>query len=339
MNKKIFSHWLSWSFPLAIAIILGLTLFFDTKAEHVPVSINLAIIILSILLSYVAIEWAIFKIEFNDKLKSTNDIGSILNEFAEANMMMDNLMHSVKHDLVFDKKIKMDKEHLDFHLFVSKIKYQKFLSSHFVYQTDKKIIQKIPKYYFEDSIWKKLVHDSECYSSLQLLNNANTEFYLKDTTRRNLEITFLNTKLSQSKKESKLHEFHKLFILNDEWVNINEKVILDENIKTYLMHWLDKFKSLGKNDGKAELKVIKSSDAEGAIDGKPLKDIGIFDNILGIQSVYSNTESDFNTNSLRFDFSLDLKEVKDYKKDYDTIFKRAINLKDFFESKVNANAN
>lgn len=339
MSKKIFSHWLSWSFPLAIAIILGLTLFFDKKAESVPISINLAIIILSILLSYIAIEWAIFKSEFNDKIKSTNDIGSILNEFAEANMMMDNLMESVKHDLVFDKKIKMDKQHLDFHLFLSKIKYRKFLSSHFVYEADKKVIQKIPKYYFEDSIWKKLVNDSECYSSLQLLNNINTDFYIKDTERRNLEITFLTTKLSQSKKGSTLQAFHKLFILNDSWVDINNKVILDENVKVYLKHWLEKFNSLGKADGKAELKVIKSSDAQGAIDGKPLLDIGIFGNILGIQSVFSNTENDFNTNSLRFDFSLDLTEVKEYKKDYDTIFKRAINLRDFFVSQVAINVN
>lgn len=330
MNKEVFSHWLSWLFPLSIATGLGLTLFLDGKATSIPNSVNICIIVLSALLSYVAIEWAYFIIKFNDKMKSTNKIALLLAEFAEANMMLDNLMQSVRCDLDFDKKIKSDKEHLDFHLFLSKIKYQKYLSSHFVFKSDEKIIQKIPKYYFEDSIWKKLVSDSECYSSLQLLDSQHTGFYLDDTDRRDLEINFIISKLSQRKEGSKLRSFKKLFILDDKFVDVKNKKINNVNLQNYLQNWLDRFDVLKSSDGNAQLKIIKISEAQGAISAKHLQDIGIFDNILGIQKVYSNIESDFNDNALRFDFSLDVSAVRGCKNDYDSIFSRAINLNDFF---------
>jgi len=330
MKKEIFSHWLSWLFPLIISTILCLSLFLDSKAINIPTSVSVSILILSALLSYVAVEWGHFIIKFNDKIRSTNHISSILTEFAEANMIFDNLLSSVRCDLDFDKQIKFDKKHLDFHLFLSKIKYQKYLSSHFIFQSDKKIIQKIPKYYFEDSIWKRLVGESKCYSSLQLLDEKSTDLYIKDTDRRDLEITFLISKLSQQNKDSKLRSFNKLFILKDDFVDTRTKKISDNNVRNYLQHWLSRFNVLQSTDGKAQLKVAKFSEAQGAINGNRLQDIGIFDNILGIQSVYSNAESDFNTNALRFDFSLDCADVKVCKNDYDAIFKRAICLKEFF---------
>ncbi|MBV5328836.1 MAG: hypothetical protein JZU65_14585, partial [Chlorobium sp.] len=267
---------------------------------------------------------------FNDKMKSISNTFLLMNEYAEAGMMLDSVLGTIKDDLKFDKIIKLDKSHLDFHLFLSKIKYQKYLASHFVFEPKRKEIQRIPKYYFESAIWKRLVAESKCYSSLQLLDDPNSSLYLQDTDRRDLEITYLINKLSQKTSGSKLKIFNKLFILKNDMLDVKKKKILNQDVYDFLTPWKERFDELKITDGKVLLKIVKFSDAQGAIGGNNLRDIGIFDNILGIQSITASDDSEFSGNTMIFDFSLDEAEVKNCQNDYNAIFKRAINISDFF---------
>ena len=57
------------------------------------------------------------------------------------------VLNTVKSDLEFDNQIKKDKKYLEFHLYLSKLKCDKFFSSHFIYHSDDMSISKIPTHY------------------------------------------------------------------------------------------------------------------------------------------------------------------------------------------------
>lgn len=329
MNNKYVSHWLSWVVPLGAGFATGAPLIIWEKDLSKGTSVSLSVLIA--LLMYIITEWGFFKDKLEKKLEVSNDIGSILNEFAEANLLIHKMKNTVESDLKFDNQIKKDKKHLEFHLYLSKLKYDEFFSSHFVFSPNKRAIQKIPRYYFERDIWRKLVGISDCYYSLQLLDYVTKDFYLKDKARLKLELTFLTKNLVSS--DFKLQIFHKLFVLNDEVVDIQKKTFVDKDVEEYLKDWHDKF----NDSAKVHLKIIRSSDAQGALDGKLLNDLGIFGNILGIQSVCFNKETDFTANGLRFDFYFDMSEVEACKKNFNAIFNMAVYLNEFFK-RINDNS-
>ncbi len=231
----------------------------------------------------------------------------------------------------FDKNLKKNKESLAFHLFLSKLKYSDYLPSHFIYDVNSKFIKRIPSHYFQTSVWKHLVEESKIYLSLQILNNETDKVYLYNTRRRKSEINQLFTQLQLPKKDSKLSIFRKLFVIQDDWLNVDNKKIIDKNVKEYLLIWHKKFKKINRK--KVMLKVINSSQAIGVIDNKQLDDIGIFDDILGLQTPEHNGINTFRTNDVHFDFSFDIKLVNQYKNNFNSVFKISIPLAEYLTKK------
>ncbi len=282
------------------------------------------------------LKWEVFVKDFDQTKVPTSKTGFILNEFAESNFLMERIADSVKQDLQFDKIMKTDRKHLEFHLFLSKLKYNDFLTSHFIYSSENRLISRVPTHYFIQFIWRKLVEEfSETYSSLQILNVDTEEVYLKNDFRQNEEIGCLESQVVRRKKEAKLQSFHKLFVLKDVWMNEDKKEITNEVVKKYLKKWYDKLgQERLEKTGKIKLRIIKSSNAVGAIHKGPLDDIGIFGNLLGIQSVVENQERYFSADNIRIDFYFDETVVDKYKKDFSAIFNRAENLRDYFKNNL-----
>lgn len=208
-----------------------------------------------------------------------------------------------------------------FHLYLSELKYKQFFKHHFVFSDTKKCISKIPKYYFETYIWNKLIDESDCYHSLQVISESELDetkkIYVRDSNRLINELNMLIRQI----KQGKLRCFQKIFVLDDNLVDFQNKKINNKNIKKYLEQWSDKF----INANGSLLKLTTNSKAIGAIENNKLDDIGIFGDILGIQSVVNN-QSD-----LIFEFVFDSKRVTRYKENYKSIFEDAINISDFMQ--------
>lgn len=336
MTNKYFSGSFSLYFPLIFGAFTSGTLIYD---QSLGKWVSSCLGLITVLLTYIITEWVTFRIKINDKLEVTNHIGSILDEFAEANLLMKKMRNTVKSDLEFDNQIKKDKKYLEFHLYLSKLKYDKFFSSHFIYHSDDMSISKIPTHYFIHYIWRKLVEEfSDSYSSLQLLIAKTKKVYIEENDpnklndRQDIEINCLKSILAPDKitggKHAKLQAFKKLFVLDDSWIDEDKKEITDVAVNKYLKKWYDK---LCKSE-KAQLKIIKFSNAVGVIRGGELKDIGIFGNILGIQSVDEPDKNDFRADNIRIDFYFNATKVAEYKMDYASIFDRASDFKEYFVS-------
>lgn len=272
-------------------------------------------------------EWDKYKKEFTEYKTSRSETGAILNQFEESNFILRKIANSSLPDLEFDKNLKKSKDYLAFHLYLSKIKYEKYLSSHFQYDVDSKFIRKVPIYYFQKSVWNKLIESSKIYLSLQILDSSTNEVYVRNDIRRDSEIVYLFNQLQLPRTKSRLSNFRKLFVVQDDWIDINNKNILNNDLKEYLTIWNNKFKDIKSK--KAIIKVINKSQAIGAINGKQLDDIGIFDNILGIQTHNPNGINSFRANNVHFDFSFDIQLVKRYKNNFGGIFKSGIPLTDY----------
>ena len=280
-------------------------------------------------IAYLFAEWIIFKFDWQkykkeiEKLKFTRCLtGDILNEFAESNFLMERMSSSIKQDLLFDKIIKNDKKQWDFHLFLSELKYHDYLPSHFIYSADDKLIKKVPTYYFQTFVWRRLVEMSNIYQSIQILEPDTESVYIKNTNRLNAETNFLQVQLRNATKTHRLKTFEKIFVIEDEWVDLNNRNIKIQSIRDYLITWHKKF-SIFYKSGKAKLKIIRTSEARGIINNGKLDDIGIFGDILGIQSVVNNTENNFCVDNVRIDFYFDIPTVNKYKNEFVSISNRS----------------
>ncbi len=336
MCKKILIRIVPVVFAIIVDIIVHTLLH---KNQQLTTPSMIVVLFFCAILAYMFSEWVIFKIEwegfkkdFNDYKMSRSYTGNILNEFAESNFLMNKISNSVKKDLQFDKTMKKDKQHLDFHLFLSKLKYNEFLPSHFIYSAGNRLISRVPTHYFEKTVWRKLVELSEKYLSIQILNCSTEKIYIENEARLVSETNFLEFQLGKTKKNAKLNSFQKLFVIEDQWIDMTTNELKNESIRKYLTWWYNKF----CNSKKAKLKIIMSSQALGIINGENLDDIGIFGNILGIQSVIHNTDESFKADNVRINFYFNQTDVEKYRNDFKDIFKRSLWLKDFFnEAKDN----
>lgn len=312
-------------FPICSDIIIGFALHYDHHLKPVELAVVLCF---WTLLSHIFCEWIEFIKEFKELKKFKSFTESILNEFAESNYLVTKIAGTIQQDLKFDKYIKtQNKKHLDFHMFLSEVKLNQFLSSHFIYSIENKEIRRIPAHYFIHGIWKELVNTSDSYHSLQLLNKKTIDVYINNEFRQNEEINRLHANLTQNRKISKLEEFQKLFVLDNDWIDLSTKDISEPRVKAYLEKWNAKF---GQST-KAKLRLTRTQDAEGAIHSGPLEDIGIFDGILGIQSVVDNQERYFSADNIKIDFYFDNERVTKYRADFDSIFESASDIGDFFK--------
>jgi len=337
MNKKVAYGFFTFVCPVIVGFTISKILLDDPASKNIPASVSYLIGILFSFLSHFLSVWIYLVIDFNDfkedfslKIKSITTIGSIIENFAEANMMFDNLFKSVKSDLDFDKNIKLKKNELEFHLYLSRIKYQDYLSSHYIFHADKPKIQKIPKNYFENPIWIKLVDGFKRYLSIQIIDKETKELYLNDTTRRDWEITRLYTKIEQGT----LEVFNKLFIVQDDYISANNEQIIDKDLFDYLFCWLQRFEKRSN----AQLKIIKFSNANGSIGYDNIEDMGIYDKILAIQKIDDPVMNSVerkqyglkNERTFTFEFNLDSSVTTDYETNFNALFSQAINLQDFF---------
>lgn len=290
------------------------------------------------LLIFFAFEWIEFKglfnafqVDFNNKIRTLNNITSLMEDFVEANIIIDNLISSVRPDLEFNKRIKSSKEgcELDFHLYLSKLKYENYFKSHFIFDANNKSIKKIPKKYFEDPIWARLVGDSKYYLSAQIIAYDTKDLYLSDSNRRDLEIARITAKI----KQGELLVFNKLFIIEDSLIDMDTNQILDNTLFQYLHCWMSGF--IISSD--IQLKIIKFSRANGAIGPEKVKDMGIFDKILAFQTIDKNDELVSQAHhsgiarerAFTFEFNLDSSVTQEYTKDFNTIFKQADDLSSY----------
>jgi hypothetical protein len=335
MKKRIFNHWLSYVFPLAVSVILGLAIFFD-DGNTIPVSINIGIVIITAILSYGSVEWVVFKTEFNDRIKLNAEIGLILNEFNEANVLSENLINVFRNDLAFDRNIKINNAHKPFHLFLSELKYKYYLSSYFKYVSDlnSPAIKGIPRHFFEKyeqsngekySVWMWLIERSNSYRSIQVLNNETSQIYLDNEERQTIETNYLKTQYEC--KSANLNSIKKLFVIKDEWLSTDGKSINEPNVEKYLAVWKNQLSGMSKTSRKKlQIKFIRISEAKGATNNQEhVDDIGIFDSILGVQSPIETGEYLINDNT-DISFYFDKKMVDNKKATFETIFQKANSL-------------
>lgn len=335
MKKKIFNHWLSYAFPLAVSFALGLAAIFD-EGNTIPFSINLGIIIVIALLSYGSVEWVVFKVEFNDRIKLNAEIGLILNEFNEASVLGENLINAFRDDLAFDRNIKINNAHKPFHLFLSELKYKYYLSSYFKYVSDfnSPAVKGIPRHFFEKyiqsngepySVWMWLIERSNVYRSIQVLNSNTSQIYLDNKERQEIETNYLKTQYEC--KEASLNSIKKLFVIKDEWLSPDGKTIIEPNVAKYIDVWRNKLSGMSKVSRKnLQIKFIKMFDAKGCTNNlEHVDDIGIFDSILGVQSPIETGEFLINDKT-DISFYFDKNMVDKKKATFETIFQNANSL-------------
>jgi hypothetical protein len=329
MKKVIYSKYFKIFFLLISEIILGTLL----KIDHNLSWIGIAVVLLFWgVLSHMFIEWLKFEEDFKELKESKSYTERLLNEFAESNFLMNSMARSVKSDLEFDKHVKLKTEHKPFQLFISALKYEYYLSSYFKYNLDANspAITNIPRYYFESytkqngekySVWMWLIEKSKTYQSIQILNNDTSEIYLDNKERLEIETNYLKTQYQC--KNAKLSTIKKLFVIKDEWMDADGKIITEANITSYLDVWKIRLKSMTKTSKKnLQVKYIKMSLAKGSLNNGYIDDIGIFDSILGIQSPIK-TENSLIDDKSDISFYFDKEFVESNKEKFETVFATA----------------
>jgi len=258
--------------------------------------------------------------------QSRSRTGSILDEFAKCNIIVESLHKRVKDDLELDNIItaSAQDDQKEFHDFIFALKYDAFFNSHFKSKAKDKEVLKIPSYYFKKNIWQEFVDRAYCYYSIQLLVGKQAKEYLDDAPRMHGEINFL---LRKSKGDNKT-EIKKLFIIEDNCFGFDDK-IADSNIKDYLSEWNDRFKDYYRV---LPVKVLKKSQAYGLVGARcgELSDIGIFGNIYGEQSVVEKTKSNDELcfDDLQIDFYFDRSKTEKQKQIFFTLIEEAVMLSD-----------
>ena len=287
------------------------------------------------LLTFLFTEWIFFKFEWfyfgeelKEKLTFTDNVFDVINEFSEANFLMKKMMETIKADLNLEAELNISPDHVKKKsLFISKLKYQNFLSSHFKSSGDEKIIRQIPSYYFTHKIWGKFVDESSYYYSLQLLESKESQkVYLPSKNksendrkfaqdRLDSELNFLQSKLNGKNKTI----LKKLFVI--EGGEFEKGKLKPGDIKDYLENWKNKFKNCHKV---FPIKVIENNKAIGKMKTGPttdkLDDIGIFGEVYGIQSLNDPASKEFYTDALKIDFYFDEKETEKQKKAFEKLF-------------------
>lgn len=312
MNKPLTFKRFSILFPIATEIIIGLLLHFDGTLTPWGIAIVMSF---WLLLSYIFCEFIIFIKEFKEfkELKSFTE--SILNEFAESNLLVKTMSDTIKEDLEFDKVMKNNKDHLDLHIYILKLKLHEFFASHFIYSSEKKSVLQIPTYYFQNRIWETFVSRSYCYYSLQLLDDKQSKIYLDNKRRLLSELNILENQLSGKNKTV----LKKLFVLESKAFNELGQIV-DGQMREYLQEWLKKFNDKFRQ---FPIKVINKDDAEGALGkGSDLNDIGIFGDTFGIQSLNSS-DGKFYTDALKIDFYFDKAKTNEQKEKFCKLFDKA----------------
>lgn len=341
MNKKykdFILNVVSFIFPVCFGILYSVYLESVKTVFIISYPVNHLISALIAILSHFLFQWHIFKLDFKNfqkdfeyKINAVNKITSLMDEYAEANYIIDELLKSVKADLSFNKEmvISKKKKNIEFHSYLSRMKYKDYFQSHFIFYANEKLIKKIPKNYFENPIWARLVGESKCYLSTQVIDNDTKDLYLSDINRRNWEIARIKAKIEQGT----LLVFNKLFIINDDLIDMNHNQVLDNVLFAYLSCWLKGFNI----SSDIQLKIIKFSQANGAIGPEKVKDMGIFDKILAFQTIDKNDELESQAfqpaigreRAFTFEFNLDSSVTQEYRRDFETIFKQADDLRSY----------
>jgi hypothetical protein len=268
------------------------------------------------------------KLQMSELLKSRSRTGTILDEFAKCNIIVDALHAKVRDDLELDKEItvSLQNDQKEFHDFIFSLKYDAFFNSHFQCRAKEKEVLKIPSYYFKNNIWREFVERAYCYYSIQLLVDKQAKGYLEDRPRMHGEINHL---LSKSKGENRT-EIKKLFIIEDECFDGNDKIV-NGAIKDYLTEWNDSFKNIYDV---LPVKVLKKCKAYGMVvsKGDELSDIGIFGNVYGEQSVVEKGQrnDELRFDDLQIDFYFDRSKTDRQKRIFMALINEAIMLSDVF---------
>lgn len=334
MLKKIISK---KSFSVWFLIITELILAYLLDTDHALTTIGISVVMVFwAILSHIFIKWLKFEDEFNELKQSKSQTEKLLNEFAESNRLMQRIANSAKSDLEFDKYIKLRNEHKPFQLLISDLKYEYFLTSYFRYNQDINCpaVTNIPRHYFEDfiksngekqSIWMWLIERSSSYQSIQVLNNETKNIYIDNISRLENETNYLHTQFDT--KKAKLKSFKKLFVIKNDWMSTEGTVITDKEIIEYLDVWKNKLSEFTKNKRKKFIiKYIQLSKAKGALDNCDyVEDIGVFDNILGIQKPV-DTKNALINDGTDISFYFEKEKVDNYKAKFETIFSKAHSL-------------
>ena len=154
-------------------------------------------------------EWNEFKDQWKENKKVIESIrvsksrtGAILDKFAKSNIIVEALYEKIKDDLELDEHItnNNDKIQKDFHSFISSLKYQEFLASHFIIKAKEMEVLQIPAYYFKNKIWTEFVDKAPHYYSMQLLDEKQAGIYLRDKDRLDDELAFLTKKIDDDNR-------------------------------------------------------------------------------------------------------------------------------------------
>lgn len=334
MFKRII---ISDHFQILFLIITELLLAALLKIDHSLTVIGISVVMIFwAALSHIFVKWLKFEHEFKELKESKSQTEMLLNEFAESNHLMSRIANTAKLDLKFDKNIKLNSEHKPFQLFLSALKYEYYLSSYFKYNQDENspAITKIPRFYFEDyrrpdgekhSIWMWLIEKSQRYKSIQVLNNDTSEIYLKNKERLETETNYLKNQFENP--NAKLVSIQKLFVIKSEWLSQDGKTVINQDVITYLEVWKTRLSGMSKEKKKnLQVRFIKLSEAKGALNNSDyVDDIGIFDNILGIQKP-EKTNSNLIDDSTDISFYFERSKVNNFKTKFDTIFNKAVTL-------------
>lgn len=330
LKKIVTSNYFEFIFLGISELVLAALLKHDQRLELTDISVVMAF---WLVIAHLFVKWLKFEHEFKELKESKSQTEKLLNEFAESNHLMVRISNSIRSDLEFDNNVKLKNEHKPFHLFLSALKYEYYLSSYFKYSQDgnSPAITKIPRFYFEDyrkqngekhSIWMWLIEKSKSYQSIQVLNNDTSEIYLSNIERLTTETNYLKTQYENP--NSKLNSIMKLFVIKDEWISTDGIEIINTEVTKYLDVWKHKLSKMSE-ESKKNLRVnyMKISDAKGSFTNREcVEDIGIFDNILGVQTPVK-TEGSLINDKLDISFYFEEQYVNGYKTKFETIFKNA----------------
>lgn len=320
--------------PYFTAIILGI-LIAELLVEDVRISApeRILVSLFGGFLVFLVIEWIVFKfcdkdellkkVDFENErdenktllLEMAKDIqlikisksrtGAILDKFAKSNLIVESLSSKLSNDLELDEMITNDNDNKSFHDIISALKYDKFIASHFIYNSKEKVIAQIPSFYFVNNIWKEFVDKASCYYSVQLLDNEQAKEYFKNPDRTIEEINHLDMKSKDTKNNT---EIKKIFVIEDSFFDTDGKLKVGR-IKNYLMKWNE---SLKDTYATMPIMVIMRSKALGLVTktNNSLNDIGIFGNVLGIQSINNIKDGQFYSDKLKIDFYFDIEKTR-----------------------------
>jgi hypothetical protein len=273
--------------------------------------------------------------KINEKIESYSSIHS---EFIVKHQIVDNLVSVYEKSpninvvnyllgaLTEFKELytKADKKQKDFLDKIFDLKLGYFFKSSLIISPQDSNISKVPRYYFEADkignelgIWKWLLHNSNKYYSVQIVNKQTANIYLTNRKRTISEINFIKTEI-----KAKQSEIKKIFVIEDEWIEVDgDVIVVDDSVLEYIHYWIAMEKKIPADiKANVSIKCIKASCVNGSLgDRYEVDDFGLFDNILGIQEVIPKSGSliDDMTN---IKFFIDNDKIKEYYDSFNNLF-------------------